>query len=316
MRWFHNTNIDFVGKRTAFLIVSVCLSVFGIVSVILLGINYKIDFTGGTEIAVRFSQNINTEQIRKCLNKTTLSDAEIKSYGKENQFLIRVKEFENASNIIIQSVEKNYPDNKITILKVDKIGPKVGKELRGQAFMAIFLSVIAMLIYLAFRFEFIFGLGAIIALVHDVIITFTLIIFVGHTGLINLEVGQDILAAMLTVVGYSVNDTVIIFDRIRENRDKHKGKSFEWMCNMSINETLSRTVNTVATVLLTLLIMVFFGGPVLQGFAFTMLLGIIFGTYSSVYVASSFVIWYLEKVHKVDVQKGSSKKELTGTAKA
>jgi len=158
----------------------------------------------------------------------------------------------------------------------------------------------AMLLYIGFRFEFIYGLGAIIALLHDVLFTIAIVVCVHHLGWINLEFSSTILAAMLTVVGFSVNDTVIVFDRIRENLERHKGMNFMKLVNMSVNETLSRTINTVLTVVLVLLAMVVLSGPVLEGFAFTMLIGIIVGTYSSIYIASSFVIWYLEKVKKVD----------------
>ena len=168
--------------------------------------------------------------------------------------------------------------------------------------LAVILAVIAMLIYIAFRFEFTFGLGAIVALVHDVIISFGIVMLFHHLGIISNEFNQNMIAAMLTVVGYSVNDTVIVFDRIRENQEKHKGLHFIKLANLSINETLSRTINTVLTVVLVLITMVLLAGPVLQGFAFTMLVGIVFGTYSSVYIATAFVVFYMKTVKKIDVE--------------
>jgi preprotein translocase SecF subunit len=264
----------------------------------IVGVEYGIDFLGGMEIAIRIDKPIHTDQLRKIIDQV-VKDAEIKSFGRDNQYLIRIKESTGESKKVIEELKKNFNQGELTILKEDTIGPKIGKELRGQAIIAVILAIIAMLIYIAFRFEFIYGLGAIIALIHDVIFTFSIINVVQHFGWINLEFNQQILAALLTVVGYSVNDTVIIFDRIRENKVKHKGMNFVKMINLSINETLSRTVNTVLTVVLVLLTMVVLAGPVLQGFAFTMLIGIIIGTYSSTYIASSFVIWYLEKVKKV-----------------
>ena len=302
MQFFHGTKIDFVGKRQIFFVVSAVLIVVGIASVLGLGVQYGIDFEGGTEIGVKFSQTVEAENIRSAVDGAGFNGSEIKSFGKENQFLIRVKDSEDAPTIVNQALVKAFPGVDIETLKVDKIGPKIGKELRTDAFIAVLLAVVAILIYIGFRFEFVFGLGAIVALFHDVIITFSIITLVGHTGIINIEVNQTILAGMLTVVGYSINDSVIIFDRIRENKEVKKGTDFIYMVNLSINETLSRTVNTVLTSVLVLITLVLFGGPVLQGFAFTMLVGLITGTYSSIYIASSFVIWYLEKIKKVKVQ--------------
>lgn len=311
MQYFSGTNINFVGKRQIFFFVSIFVILGGLIASFVLKPVYGIDFEGGTEIAVRFDRDVQPEELRALLNKQGVDGAEIKSFGKENQYLIRIKESKDAINQVYEALGNNFSEFNVenNILKVDKIGPKIGSELRGQAFIAIFLSVLAILIYIAFRFEFTFGLGAIVALVHDVVVTFSLIVIFHHLGIVNLEINQTILAAMLTVVGFSINDTVIIFDRIRENRERQKGLHFEKMVNLSINETLSRTINTVFTALLVLVTIVLFGGPVLQGFAFTMLLGIITGTYSSIYIASSFVIWYLEKVKKVDLQKGLVKKK-------
>lgn len=314
MRWFGKTNINFVGARKIFFYLSIILILAGIILTSLVGVQYGIDFQGGTEIAIEFEKVIPTEDIRDAVEKAGLTGSEIKSFGQENQYLIRVKESENAPQIIEQAFKNKFTGIEFKTLKIDKIGPKIGAELREQAFLAVILAVIAILIYIAFRFEFTFGLGAIVALIHDVVFTFTTIVVVNHLTPLNLEVNQSILAAMLTVVGYSINDTVIIFDRIRENREVHKGLAFTKLVNLSINETLSRTVNTVGTTLLVLITMVIFGGPVLQGFAFTMLVGIIVGTYSSIYIASSFVIWYFEKVKKVNVE-GVDKKVATTPAK-
>eukprot|EP01107_Rhizomastix_libera_P007829 TRINITY_DN22859_c0_g1_i1.p2 TRINITY_DN22859_c0_g1~~TRINITY_DN22859_c0_g1_i1.p2 ORF type:complete len:315 (-),score=-39.65 TRINITY_DN22859_c0_g1_i1:290-1234(-) len=305
MRYFHDTNINFLGARKIFVWFSLALIVLGIAVTAITGIEYGIDFQGGTEMAISFNKKIETDQIRTGLAKSGLEGLEIKSYGKENQFLFRSKETEKAQVILMEHLHKAFPNENIQILKIDKIGPKIGSELRNQAFLAVILSVIAILLYVSFRFEFVFGLGAIIALVHDVIITFTLSVIFNKLGILSLEVDQQVLAAMLTVVGFSINDTVIIFDRIRENREKHKGMNLIKLTNLSINETLSRTVNTVSTVLLTLLALQFFGGPVLQSFSFIMILGIVFGTYSSVYIASAFVIWYYENVRKMDLESGS-----------
>jgi preprotein translocase subunit SecF len=310
MRFLHGTNIDFVGIRTFFFILSVSIVVSGLISTFIVGIDYGIDFTGGFEKTLKFSTPIPTNEVRSFLNKSGIAIEEIKSYGTEDQLLIRLKDTVDFAAKFSEGKASFLPGNNVVILKEDTISAKIGKELRFNAFLAILLSIVAILIYIAFRFEFIYGVGAIVAMIHDVIFTFSIIVVVQRLGWMNLEVNQDILAAMLTVIGYSVNDTVIIFDRIRENKTKHKGMNFVKMINLSINETLSRTINTVLTVALVLLVMIFFAGPVLQGFAFTMLIGIIVGTYSSVYIASSYVIWHMENVRKVVFEDTPVKKSV------
>ncbi|TAL66897.1 MAG: protein translocase subunit SecF [Bacteroidetes bacterium] len=315
MQFFHGTNIDFVGKRKFFVTLSTLINIAGILAIIFMGIEFGIDFEGGTEIAYQFSKPVHADAIRNAVDKIGIKGGEIKSFGKENQFLVRVKETDNAQVKITEAFNKYLPEYKATVLKVDKIGPKIGKELRGQAFLAVIISIIAIMLYIAFRFEFTYGFGAVIALIHDVILTFLVVIIVNKLGWIDLEFNQSILAAMLTVVGFSVNDTVIIFDRIRENKDKMKGTPFLKLVNVSVNETLSRTINTVLTVVLVLLTIVLLGGPVLQGFAFTMLIGIITGTYSSIYIASVFVLWYLHTVKKVQIDYEPDKKTELKAAK-
>lgn len=325
MRFFDKTNINFVGPRKMFFLASTAFVIIGIILIAtvfppVLGI----DFTGGTEVAVRFesklqdgsdrTEQIEIQKIRKSVEEAGFIGSEIKSFGAEDDYLIRVQTTEEASAKVNQALASAFPDVVLTTLKDDTIQPKIGSELQSQALLAVFLSVFFILLYIAFRFEFTFGLGAIVALVHDVVVTFIVIVIAQRFGL-NLEINQTILAAMLTVVGYSINDTVIIFDRIRENKEVYKGKTFVSMVNTSINETLSRTVNTVLTTFLVLLTLVLLGGPVLEGFAFTMLVGIITGTYSSIYIASSFVIWYNGKVKKMDVE-GSSIKSQNAKVKA
>lgn len=305
MQFFHNTNIDFIKTRFMFFIISVCSLIAGIALVFIVGIDYGIDFVGGTEIQCSFKNHVEINQIRGAIDGS-IKGAEIKSYGKEGQFLIRVKETsaqslnnqKKISDEVINVLKAKFPQNEVIKLGENSIGPKVGKEMRQQAILAVVLSIIAILLYIAFRFEFIYGLGATIALVHDVIFTFGFVLFIGDLGIIPVEFNQSMLAAILTVIGYSINDTVIVFDRIRENKEKHKGIALRKLINLSINETLSRTINTVLTVVLVLTTMVLVAGPVLQGFSFTMLVGIIAGTYSSIYIASSFVIWYTEKYGK------------------
>lgn len=303
MRFFHQTNIDFVGKRKQFFTISVIVLLLGIVLTIVSPPKFGIDFTGGTEVGVKFTTEVSSSEVRDAVDEAGFSSAEIKTFGGPKSFLIRVQSSGNTPEELKNALNTAFPDNAHETLKVDKIGPKIGDEMRGQALWAILLSVIAITLYIAFRFEFTFGIGAIVALVHDVTIAFTFIVLFQIISPFGLEIDQSILAGMLTVIGFSINDTVIVFDRIRENRNNYKGRSFVDIVNQSINETLSRTVNTTITAELVLLILLFFGGESLQGFAFTMAIGFLVGTYSSIFIATPFVIWYMSKIKKMDVGK-------------
>jgi preprotein translocase subunit SecF len=300
MNFFGKTNIDFLGKRRTFFMASI---IFCAICIMLpfFGVRYGIDFTGGTEGAVAFKTPVETQEVRDALEKAGLRGSEIKDYGKPGQYLIRVGTAADAPERMVNGLRTAFPNNDITVLKMDKIGPKVGSELRTQALLAIALSIIAILLYIAFRFEFVYGLGAIVAIFHDVIVAIGSVVIVQKLNLFNLDADQSVLAALLTVIGFSINDTVIIFDRIRENKEKHKTMPLIPLMNLSINETLSRTINTVLTVVMVLLVMVLFGGEVLRGFSFVMLIGITIGSYSSIYIASAFVVWYYENVKKVNV---------------
>jgi preprotein translocase SecF subunit len=303
MQFFDKPNIDFVGKRKVFAIFSAIFLTVGVVVTAVFGIDYGIDFVGGTEVAVDITPAADISDVRQAVEATGLAP-EVKTFGQDGQYLIRVKESDNAQQVVEETLAAAITGSQIDIIKVDKIGPRIGKELREKAIYAVIFSVLAILLYIAFRFEFVFGLGAIVALVHDVVATFVTLMIFHHLGIIDLAIDNIILAAMLTVVGYSINDTVIIFDRIRENKELHKQLPLEPLVNRSINETLSRTVNTVLTTLLVLITILIFGGPILLPFAFTLTLGLLFGTYSSIYIASSFVIWYNKKFRGIDMQKG------------
>lgn len=310
MQFFEKTNINFIGLRKFFFFFAITFIVVGIGLVSIFGIDFGIDFTGGSEIAVKFENIIQTDDFRSAILKGGVKADEIKSYGADNQFLIRTKETGKIADKIKEIIQTNIPNNNFEILKTDSIGPKVGEELAFQAAIAVVLAFVGMLIYIAFRFKFEYGLGAVVALIHDVIVSFIIIVLVQKTGIFALEINQGIVAAMLTVVGYSVNDKVVIFDRIRENTERSKGIDFHKIVNVSINETLSRTIITGISVMGVLFLMLFTAGQVLQGFVFTMLIGSIIGTYSSIYIASSFVIWFLEKRHKIskDIIKYDNKK--------
>jgi preprotein translocase subunit SecF len=307
MRFFKKTNIDFIGKRKFWYIVSTAVTVVGLVAAFSFKkVEYGIDFKGGTELAFRFTSPINVTEVRGAMDHARFTGAEIKSYGQSTDVLIRLGEIGDTSlkTRVRAALAQYVPGNHIaTLLKEDKIGPKIGNELRLQAVYAVLVSILAIMIYIGFRFDFVSGMGAVIALVHDVLVAFAaVVLFNGMTPWLNLEFNQGLLAAFLTVVGFSINDTVIIFDRIRENKNIHRGENLITLMNRSINETLSRTVITAGTVFIVLVILLIFGGEVNRGFAFCMLVGITTGTYSSIFIASAFVIDWTIRVKKVDLE--------------
>lgn len=294
MQFFHNLHIDFLGKRKTFYIMSAVLIIIGLGVFFTKGITLGIDFAGGTEILVRFQNDVQIDAVRSAMDKSGLVGAEIKTMGSERDILIRTAEQGEGTIIsdkIKESITSNISGNNYEVLRIDKVGPKIGKELRVSAIYATLFSLIAILIYLAFRFEFVYALGAVLGLFHDVLITLGMIaIFHVIFPNLNLELNQGMVAAFLTLIGFSVNDTVIVFDRIRENIKLYKNEDIFHVMNRSINTTLSRTVITSGTVFLTVFILLLFGGEVNRTFAFTFTVGVITGTYSSIYVASAFVV--------------------------
>ncbi len=294
MRLFKKTNIDFLGVRNRWYIISTLTILIGVIGVAIKGIHYGVDFLGGTEMVVSFDQKVEISAVRDALGAAGLSKAEIKSYGAANSVMIRTTEQEEGTAVatrIREALKKGFPDRTFEIGKEDRIGPKIGKELRQDAIYAVLWSFVAILAYIAVRFKFVYGLGAVIALIHDVFTTFGVIIIMnGVIPGLNLDISQEVIAAFLTLVGVSVNDTVVIFDRIRENEKIYRSMSLAEVMNKSLNETLSRTVITSGTIFLVLLVLLFFGGEVNRAFAFTMGFGIVTGTYSSIYVASAYVL--------------------------
>ena len=260
-----------------------------IVSLLLLtfkGLNFGIDFKGGTLIELRSSDaKINVSTLRDSLSQINLGDVSVKNFGNESDFLIK---FENNENKNIISEIKNNLDksfgNNFNFRRVENVGPKVSAELLRSGVIAISVALFLMLVYIWIRFEWQFSLGAIVALFHDVIVT------LGIFSLLGLEINLSIIAAVLTIVGYSMNDTVVIFDRVRENLRKYSDIKIFELTNLSINETLSRTLITSITTLLALLSIFFFGGEVLKGFSLAMIFGVIFGTYSSIYIANTVLV--------------------------
>ena len=265
------------------------LSLF-LISVVLIsfkGLNYGIDFKGGTLIELRTS-NTEASSIRDILKNMNLGDVNVKKFGKEGDFLIKVEQQGN-NNKLIPDIKKNLTDNlnsEINFRRVENVGPKVSSELLQSGLIAISLSLAAMLFYIWVRFEWQFSIGSIVALFHDVIIT------LGIFSLLSLEINLSIIAAVLTIVGYSMNDTVVIYDRIRENLGKYHKLNISDIANLSINETLARTIITSVTTLLALFSIFILGGEILRGFSFAMILGVLIGTYSSIFVASPILKYF------------------------
>jgi preprotein translocase subunit SecF len=272
---------------THFNIISLILVVLSLVLLTFKGLNYGIDFKGGTLIELRSSDiNINVSNLRENLNQMDLGDVSVKKFGNDQDYLIKFENKNDNKNIIEEirsNLDKSFGNN-FDFRRVENVGPKVSAELLKSGVIAISISLALMLIYIWIRFEWQFSLGAIIALFHDVIIT------LGLFSLLSLEINLSIIAAILTIVGYSMNDTVVIFDRVRENLRKYSDIKIFELTNISINETLSRTLITSITTLLALFSIFFFGGEILKGFSLAMIFGVIFGTYSSIYIANTVLV--------------------------
>ena len=282
-------NINFVSQFKKANIISIILFTLSIILVFFKGLNYGIDFKGGTLIELRTEKSIKASSIRDTLGSMNLGDVNVKKFGKDGDYLIKVEQKESNNNKLIPEIKKKLTDNlnaEIDFRRVENVGPKVSAELLESSIIAISLALAAMLFYIWIRFEWQFSVGSIIALFHDVIIT------LGIFSLLSLEINLSIIAAVLTIVGYSMNDTVVIYDRIRENLFKYTKISISDIANLSINETLARTIITSVTTLLALVSIYTLGGEILRGFSFAMILGVIIGTYSSIFVASPILKFF------------------------
>ena len=298
MEIIKNTNINFMAsKNVGFTISSICfvLSLFMIFS----GLNLGIDFRGGTMIGLNFSEEVEIQEVRAAMQSIPiegqefdLSTEEIKHFGNNTDVMIKIKIRDDAPknfaqgivNHLYQNMNEKVPEDKNNfILSVETVGPKVGSELSGKALWSIISALGLILFYISIRFEFKFALGAILALVHDVIITLGIFSFTGY------EITLGTVAAFLTIVGYSLNDTIVILDRIRENMKSSGTVLFESTINKSINQSLSRTLITSLTTLVVIIVLIYAGGEIIRPFAFTMLVGVIIGTYSSIYIASGLL---------------------------
>jgi len=285
-------SIDFIGRRKLAVAISVALILIGLASLVVRGgPNYGIDFAGGTLIQIRFNVDTDAGSIKKALKGVDLGNVTVQQFGDDaREFLIRTpnssSELKGVGEQVTKALKAEYGTAQVEQRRVEMVGPQVGKDLREKGFMAILFAMVAILIYITLRFEFRFAVGAIIALVHDVLIT------VGAFSLAGKEIDLPIIAAFLAIIGYSLNDTIIVYDRIRENMGRYNKEGFPFIINRSINETLSRTILTSGTTLLVLLALFIFGGGVIHNFAFAMLIGVLIGTYSSVFVASPLLIFW------------------------
>jgi preprotein translocase subunit SecF len=294
----HNTHIDFIGKKKITLWISTVAILVSIASIILHGgLRYGVDFAGGMVVEIKFSKPVDISEVRGAADAIGLKDAVVQRFGGENEFLIRVEkttgDLEAISKTIQTSLQEQIKGRPLEIRRVEIVGPKVGKDLKTKAMWAVGLAFLAILIYVAFRFhEFSYGLGGIVALFHDVMVTY------GAVSVFNIEFSLNVLAVILTIIGFSINDTIVIFDRVRENIKKMRKEDLVTVFNVSINETLGRTILTSGTVMMVVVILFFFAGEVIHDFTIALIVGLITGTYSTVYIASPVVLFWEQHISK------------------
>lgn len=290
MRFFGTTHIDFVKRRRTAFVLSALLIVAGLISLAIKGgPDLSIDFEGGILLHLVFEKPVSTETLRSAIEKAGYGKAEIQNFKRGNEVLIRaaVDEEGDVTENIKAALKTGLPDNPFEVGREEIVGPKIGQELGRKAVWAVIASLAAILIYVSLRFEFRFAVAAVAALFHDVLVT------VGMFSITGREISLGVVAALLTVVGYSLNDTIVVFDRIREDLRKYHKHKYDDVINASINETLSRTVMTSLTTLIVVLFLFFMGGQVLRDFSFALLVGVVVGTYSSIFVASPILVeWY------------------------
>ncbi len=294
-------NVNFVSNFKKANTASVIIFILSIFFIIFKGLNYGIDFKGGTLIELRSDTSLNASTIRDALKTMNLGDVNVKKFGRDGDYLIKIEQKNNSNNLIpgIKNKLSANLNSEIDFRRVENVGPKVSSELLESSIIAISLALAAMLFYIWVRFEWQFSVGSIVALFHDVVIT------LGIFSVLSLEINLSIIAAVLTIVGYSMNDTVVIYDRIRENLLKYSKISISDIANLSINETLARTIITSVTTLLALVSIYVLGGEILRGFSFAMILGVIIGTYSSIFVAAPILKFF--KVSYKTLEKDGEK---------
>ncbi len=294
MRWFETPNFDFVNNRKFAYIFSGILLAASIVAIFTKGLEYGIDFKGGKEFALGFQQPVEVTEVRSELTGPLGGTPEVKLFGSPSDILIRtdaVGDINTVQESIMSTMQSLYPDNKASVMKSDVVGPSFADDLRQGALNAVLFAMVIIFIYILVRFKnWTYSLGGVAALTHDVIIVLGIFTIFNDIAPFSMEIDQTMIAAFLTIVGYSLNDTVVVFDRIRENMQEYSTMDFLEMINKSLNDTLSRTVITSLTTLFVVTVLFIFGGEVLKGFSFALMLGVIFGTYSSLLVATSIVV--------------------------
>ena len=302
MRWFETPSIDFNGKRKIAYILSAVLFIASLGAILTKGLQYGIDFRGGKEFVLDFENPVSVVELRSDLSEPLGSTPELKLFGSDSEILIRTdneQEIAVVQDIISSTVRELHTDNPFNVVKTDVISPRFAEDLKWGALQAVIYAIVIIFIYILIRFRnWTFSAGAVAALVHDVVIVLGIFTILGDLVPFSLQIDQALIAAFLTIVGYSLNDTVVVFDRIRENSNVHKGMDFMPMVNKSLNDTLSRTVITSITTLFVVLVLFIFGGEVLKGFSFALLIGIVLGTYSSLFVASSLVVELEQRTNK------------------
>ncbi len=290
-----DTTFDFVGKFRIAVLVSVFLILAGIVSLAVKGgPEYGIDFAGGTLLQVQFAEPTTAADIREALEGLPLGSLSVQQFGGgANEYLLRTQvtsgEQQQISHQVGQTLEERFGKGKVEMRRAESVGPQAGRELKEKGALALLYAVAGTLVYISWRFDFRFAVGAVVALVHDVLIT------LGFFSFFDKEIDLTIIAALLTIIGYSLNDTIVIYDRVRESLDRRANEGFAAVVNRSLNETLSRTILTSGTTLLVVAALFIFGGAVINNFAFALLVGITAGTYSSVFVASALVLFWEER---------------------
>jgi preprotein translocase subunit SecF len=316
IRILHGTNIDFIRWWKWAVGITAAFIILGLSSLAIKGVNYSIEFTGGTLMQLQFTQPVDVGALRASLDQAGITGAEIQQFGNAREYTVRAQEAEqrgaatsgaeSVSKKIETVLEQKYGTNNVKVIRTEAVGPRVGDELRRDAIIAMLLSFLVTTVYLAIRFEWRFGVAALIATAHDV---FTTLAFI---KLLHLEVSLTVVAAILTVIGYSLNDTIIIFDRVREDLRKGRKESLYQTLNRAINETLPRSILTHATTFAATMALLFFAGEVIRPFAWVMAFGIFTGTFSSIYIAGPVLLWIERKwPRKLGMSKGSSTATLT-----
>jgi len=294
MRWFETPNFDFIKAHNIAYFFSGTLIVVSIVAILTMGLNYGIDFRGGQEFVFEFQEPVNVVDMRTELTEPLGSVPEIKLFGSDREILLRIDTEEDVTQtreLLLSNFAVMYPGNEVTVQKTDLVGPRFAEDLRRGALYSIIFALAVIFIYIFIRFKgWWFSAGAIAALAHDVLIVLGIFTIMGEFAPFDVSINQALIAAFLTIVGYSLNDTVVVFDRIRENSIIYKTMDFTDMINKSLNDTLSRTVVTSVTTLFVVSVLFIFGGEVLKGFAFALVIGVILGTYSSLFIASALVV--------------------------